>query len=158
MKRVSWLNTTVGAIPGSIPPLGGWAAATGTLNFDAGILFLILFIWQHPHFYSIAWMFKEDYARADFKMLPCLQDGERRTIRQVYFYSLILVPVSLVPVLTGLSGALYFIGALFCGLALLWVSHLFCQERSIHNARNLLKATVAYLPVLLVLIILDFQF
>jgi len=158
MKKVSWLNTTVGAFPGAMPPLGGWAAATGTLNFDAGILFLILFIWQHPHFYAIAWMFKEDYARGGFKMLPVVDPGGGRMFKQIQYYSLLLVPVSLVPALTGLSGAIYFVGTLLAGLGLLWVSQLFVRSHSIIDAKHLLRATVIYLPILLTLIVLDTTF
>ena len=155
MKRTSWLNTTVGAIPGAIPPLGGWAAATGTLNFDAGMLFLILFIWQHPHFYAIAWMYKEDYARGGFKMLPVVEPDGKRMFKHILWYSLLLIPISLTPVLTGLLGPIYCIGALIAGLLMLRVSYTFCQSTSILDARQLLKATVYYLPFLLILILID---
>lgn len=158
MKRVSWLNTTVGAIPGAIPPLGGWAAATGTLNFDAGILFLILFLWQHPHFYAIAWMSKEDYNRCGFKMLPCLEAEGSRTKQQIYWYSLLLIPVSLIPTLTGLSGWVYFIGALIMGLMLFYIANIFNKSMNHLNAVKLLKATVYYLPALLMLIVFDTTF
>ena len=158
MKKVSWWNTTIGAFPGAMPPLGGWAAATGTLNFDAGILFLILFIWQHPHFYAIAWMFKEDYAKAGFKMLPGEEQGGWDLFHQVRYYSLLLIPVSLIPSMTGLSGAIYFVGALIAGLGMLWFSQLFIRTQSLLDARRLLKATVVYLPILLTLIILDVRF
>ena len=158
MKRVSWLNTTIGAVPGSIPPLGGWAAATGTLNFDAGILFLILFIWQHPHFYAIAWMFREDYKRGGFKMLPVIEPDGQKTAKQVMFYSILLIPVSLAPVLTGMSGAIYFTGALIAGSSLLLISRLFAQSKSIISAKYLLRATVLYLPILFLLIIMDKTF
>ncbi len=158
MKRVSWLNTTVGAIPGAIPPLGGWAAATGTLNFDAGVLFLILFLWQHPHFYAIAWMFKEDYARGGFKMLPIVDPDGQRTFKQVLMYSIALIPISLIPAVTGLSGPIYFVGTLMAGLWLLGISRKFIRSASVANARHLLKATVIYLPLLLLLIVVDAQF
>lgn len=158
MKRVSWLNTTVGAFPGAMPPLGGWAAATGTLNFDAGILFLILFIWQHPHFYAIAWMFKDDYKKAGFKMLPCVEEDGGSMFRQIHYYSLVLIPVSLIPALTGLSGAIYFFGALVAGIALLVISEIFIKTHSVTDAQRLLRATVIYLPVLLTLIVIDVKF
>lgn len=158
MKRVSWLNTTIGAFPGAMPPLGGWAAATGTLNFDAGILFLILFIWQHPHFYAIAWMFKEDYKKAGFKMLPCVEEDGGSMFRQIHYFSLLLIPISLVPAFTGLSGAVYFVGALISGVALLLISETFIKTHSLIDARRLLRATVIYLPVLLTLIIVDVKF
>ncbi len=155
MKRTSWLNTTFGAIPGAMPPLGGWAAATGHLDFDAGILFLILFIWQHPHFYSIAWMYKEDYKEGGFQMLPVVEPDGRRMFKHIMFYSYILIPVSVVPFFTGLSSYIYFIGALVIGVLLLFTSKNFVVSRSMLDARNLLKATVLYLPVLLILIIVD---
>ncbi len=158
MKRVSWLSTTVGAVPGAIPPLGGWAAATGTLDFDAGILFLILFLWQHPHFYAIAWMFRDDYKRAGFKILPLIDRGGERTFAHIVWAVLILIPVSLIPAMTGLSGKLYFAGALTAGIALLAVSGIFAQSKSDGDARRLIRATVLYLPVLLALIVMDTNF
>lgn len=157
MKRVSWLNTTVGAFPGAMPILGGWAGATGTLSFDAGILFLIMFIWQHPHFYAIAWMFKEDYHNAGFKMLPYAEPGQASMFRQIYYYSLVLIPISVVPAISGLSGMIYCVGALIAGIWLLVVSRQFIRTQSMLDARRLLKATVVYLPILLTLIIFDVQ-
>ena len=158
MKRVSWLNTTVGAFPGAIPPLGGWAAATGHLNFSAGILFLILFLWQHPHFYSIAWLLKDDYKRAGFKMLPVVEPDGKRMFAQILSFSWMLLFVSLVPAMIGLSGAIYAGGAFAAGIALCWVGRRLTLTRSLADARNLLKATVLYLPVLFALIILDVTF
>jgi protoheme IX farnesyltransferase len=158
MKRTSWLNTTVGAIPGAIPPLGGWAAATGTLNFDAGILFLIIFIWQHPHFYAIAWMFKDDYSRGGFKMLPCVEPDGKRMFDHIIKYCILLIPISIIPTFTGLSGPFYAIGATIAGLLLLKVGYKFFQTKSISDAKNLLKATVVYLPAILLLIIVDAKF
>lgn len=158
LKRVSWINTTIGAIPGAIPPLGGWAAATGTLNFDAGILFLILFIWQHPHFYAIAWMYREDYARGGFKMLPCVEPDGKSTFRQILLFSVLLIPVSAVPFLTGLSGKIYLTGALVTGLCLLFIGQKLAASHTLQDARALLRATVVYLPVILVLFIIDTQF
>ncbi len=158
MKRVSWFNTTVGAVPGAIPPLGGWAAATGTLDFNAGMLFLIMFIWQHPHFYAIAWMLKEDYKRGGFQMLPLVENGKQKTFTQILWYSIILIPVSVVPTLTGLSGYIYCVGSIVLGLLLFYTSWSFIKSGSIEDARNLLKATVYYLPVLLFFIIIDVQF
>lgn len=155
MKRASWLNTSFGAIPGAMPPLGGWAAATGHLNFDAGILFLILFIWQHPHFYAIAWMCRDDYERGGFQMLPVVEPDGKKMFQQILFYSFILIPVSVVPFFTGLSSYIYFIGALSIGILLLLTSRKFAASHSMTDARQLLKATVFYLPVLLVLIIVD---
>lgn len=97
LKRLTWLNTSIGAIPGAMPPLGGWVAATGQLDPEAWILFAILFLWQHPHFYAIAFMCKEDYARANFQMLPVLEKDGKRTNRQIIWHSLLLIPVSVMP-------------------------------------------------------------
>ena len=155
MKRVSWFNTTIGAIPGAIPPLGGWAAATGGLSFEAGILFLILFLWQHPHFYAIAWILRDDYKRGGFKMLPVIEPDGRRMFDQILWYSLILIPVSLLPSVIGMSGAIYFTGALISGVALFVVGRDLCASKSLKAAKKLLRATVIYLPALLSLIIID---
>jgi len=158
MKRASWLNTTVGAIPGAIPPLGGWAAATGGLSFEAGILFLILFIWQHPHFYAIAWMMREDYRRGGFKMLPVTEPDGRRMFNHVLWFSFALIPVSLIPTVIGMSGSIYFTGVLIAGIILFMISQRFARSRSLEDAKKLLRATVVYLPVLLFLIIIDVSF
>ena len=155
MKRVSWLNTTIGAIPGAIPPLGGWAAATGHLSFEAGMLFLILFVWQHPHFYAIAWMCREDYERGGFKMLPVVDRDGKSTLRQILIYSLALIPVSLIPTWLGISGKIYFLGALAAGIYVLRMSYEFIRSQTMLTAKNLLRATVIYLPILLILIIVD---
>jgi protoheme IX farnesyltransferase len=158
MKRVTWLNTSLGAIPGAIPPLGGWAAATGHLNFSAGILFLILFLWQHPHFYSIAWLLRDDYKRAGFKMLPVLEPDGKRTFAQISLFSWLLVFASLVPAVVGLSGGIYAAGAFISGVALWCLGRNLALSGSPADARNLLKATVVYLPVLFALIVIDVSF
>jgi len=158
MKRASWLNTTVGAIPGAIPPLGGWAAATGGLSFEAGILFLILFLWQHPHFYAIAWMMRDDYKRGGFKMLPVVEPDGKRMFDHVLWFSFALIPISLIPTAIGMSGSIYFTGVLIAGIALFIISKSFAQSRSLSDAKKLLRATVIYLPVLLFLIIMDVTF
>ena len=155
MKRVSWWNTSIGAFPGAMPILGGWAAATGTLNFHAGILFLILFLWQHPHFYAIAWMCREDYKKAGFRMLPCLEEDGKRTFQQIKWTALLLIPVSMMPSLTGLSGKIYLFGVLLAGLILYRYCAIFIKTKSMADARTLLRATVLYLPVLLTLIVFD---
>ncbi len=158
MKKLSWLNTSIGAIPGAIPPMGGWAAATGELNAGAWILFLILFIWQHPHFYAIAWMFKEDYKSGGFKMLPVVKPDGKATFAQINAFSLLLIPVSMLPTVIGMSGWFYFFGALLLGM-ILWLTGKSLQKsRSILDARKLLRATVVYLPLLLLLIVIDMSF
>lgn len=158
MKRLTWLNTSLGAIPGALPPVGGWTAATGELEMGAWIFFLILFAWQHPHFYAIAWMFREDYARGGFKMLPVVEVDGKRTCRQVIFFSLMLLMVSVMPTLFGLAGMVYMAGAVLLGIAFLVASVALAYSRSLLSARRLLQASVIYLPLLLVLSVFDASF
>ncbi len=155
MKKLTWLNTSVGAIPGAIPPLGGWAAATGTLSLESFFLFLILFAWQHPHFYAIAWMLKEDYRKAGFKMLPVLDPTGHRTYRQILYFSILLILLSLALVKTGNSGTFYGWGACGLGLLILYQAIRFGLTKSDLSARKLLKITVYYLPLYLVLLLID---
>lgn len=158
MKRLTWLNTTFGAIPGAIPPMCGWAAATGRLDPGAWVLFLILFAWQHPHFYAIAWMFKDDYRNAGFKMLPVVEPTGASTFRQTILFSVLLLGVSVLPTAIGMTGKVYCVGAVVMGLALLAVGTIFTRTKSFLDARRLLKASVVYLPLLLLLIIIDAGF
>ena len=158
MKRLTWLNTTFGAIPGAIPPMCGWAAATGRLDPGAWVLFLILFAWQHPHFYAIAWMFRDDYRNAGFKMLPVVDPSGTSTFRQTILFAVLLIGVSVLPTIIGMTGKVYCIGALVMGVALLVVGALFARSKSFLDARRLLKASVVYLPLLLLLIIVDAGF
>ncbi len=158
LKKISWLNTSIGAIPGAIPPMGGWAAAHGDLNLGAGVLFLILFIWQHPHFYAIAWMFKEDYKKGGFKMLPVIEPDGKNTFRQIIFFSVLLIPIALLPTIIGMSGGIYFWGALTLSLSLCAIGLGSAASKSINDAQRLLKATVLYLPILLLLIMIDVFF
>ena len=155
LKRVTWLSTTFGAIPGAIPPMAGWAAATGRLDAGAWALFAILFAWQHPHFFAIAWMFREDYRRAGFKILPAIEPTGLRTVRLTVGFSLVLLAVSLIPTLIGMAGWLYFSGALLIGFMILNVALSFARDRSVGNARRLLKSSILYLPLLLLLILVD---
>jgi len=155
MKRVTWLNTTFGAIPGAIPPLCGWAAATGRLDPGAWVLFLILFAWQHPHFYAIAWMFKDDYSNAGFKMLPVVDPSGVSTFRHTIAFCVVLLGISVLPTAIGMTGKVYCAGALLMGLAFLAVGILFTRTKSFLDARRLLKASVVYLPLLLLLILVD---
>jgi len=158
MKKISWLNTSIGAFPGAIPPMGGWAAATGQLDMGAWVLFLIMFIWQHPHFFAIAWMYKDDYKQGGFKMLPVVDPDGASTFQQIFWFSLIMIPVSLLPSIIGISGRIYFAGALFASTALFMIGRSLTLSKSIPDARNLLKATIFYLPALLILIVLDVTF
>ncbi|MGY8787107.1 MAG: heme o synthase [Fidelibacterota bacterium] len=155
LKRLTWLNTSIGAIPGAMPPLGGWVAATGQLDPEAWILFAILFLWQHPHFYAIAFMCKEDYARANFQMLPVLEKDGKRTNRQIIWHSLLLIPVSVMPSYIGILGIKYFWGALILGLGYFISGFPLVKNYSLENAKLLLKVSVIYLPALFILIIID---
>ncbi len=158
LKRITWLNTFVGAIPGALPPMGGWAAASGELSLGAWVLFLILFVWQHPHFYAIAWMYRDDYLRGGLKMLPCIEPDGASTFRQIVWYSVFLIPVSLLPTLMGMSGMIYLTGALLLGLGLLLSGITLSRSKSLRDAKRVLRASVIYLPLLLILIVTDAGF
>jgi len=155
LKRITWLNTSFGAIPGAIPPMAGWVAATGRLDPGAWVLFAILFAWQHPHFYAIAWIFREDYRAAGFKMLPVVEPGGERMFRQTILFSILLLAVSLLPTVVGVTGRPYFCGALLGGVFILVAALRFARRREVADARRLLRATILYLPALLLLITLD---
>jgi protoheme IX farnesyltransferase len=155
LKRRTTLATFVGAFPGAVPPLIGWAAARGTITLDAWILFAILFLWQFPHFDAIAWMYREDYNRAGIKMLPVEDREGTRTFREILMTAAVLVPVSLLPALTGLVGARYFFGALVLGIILVEVCLWAAAAKSNIRAKWLMHATVIHLPLLLGLLIYD---
>jgi len=153
-SRTPWC-TFVGAFPGAVPPLIGWAAARNSLGGPAWILLAILFLWQFPHFLSIAWIYREDYARAGIRMLPVVDPSGRSTFRQIVAYSAVLVPTSLLPAVVGLAGARYLFGALLLGLALLQVGLWAAREKTNRSAMWLMHATVIYLPLLMLLLVLD---
>ena len=135
--------------------MAGWAAATGHVGAGAWALFAILFAWQHPHFFAIAWMFRDDYRAAGFKMLPVIEPSGLRTVGLALAFSLALLAVSLIPALIGMTGWLYCAGTSLIGLLMLLVALGFARDRSVGNARRLLKASVLYLPLLLLFIIAD---
>jgi heme o synthase len=153
-KRTVWA-TTVGAFPGAIPPMIGWVAATGTLDRGAWLLFAILFLWQFPHFYAIAWMYREDYARAGILMLPVVDREGTRTFRQIILTSIALVGASLLPAMIGLAGVRYFFGALVVSTALVQVCLWASSSRTNVRAKWLMHATVLHIPLLLGLMIYD---
>jgi len=155
LKQRSPHSTTIGAIPGAMPPLIGYAAASGTLTWDAWILFAILFIWQFPHFYAIAWMYREDYERAGIRMLPVVEPDGESTARRILLYSLILIPISMVPKFLAMAGNLYLAGALALGLLFLYAGVRVSFDRTRQQARRVLVASVIYLPVLYGLMLLD---
>ena len=155
LKKLTWLNTPIGAIPGAIPPIGGWVAATGSLDPEAWILFAILFLWQHPHFYAIALMFKDDYKKAGLKMLPVVEPNGSRTNRQIIWHALLLIPVSVMPVYINLLGMIYFWAALILGIGYLLSGFILAKQYSVNNARLVLKVSVFYLPILFLTIMVD---
>ncbi len=155
LKRTTTLCTLVGAIPGALPPLIGWAAARGSLAVDAWTLFSILFLWQLPHFLAIAVLFREDYARAGFQMLPVRDPGSAATSRQIVLYGLCLVPVSLLPTMLGLAGPWYFFGALVLGLLYLAAGIRAAMHRTLPAMRRLFLASILYLPLLFGLLVWD---
>ena len=157
LKRITWLNTSVGSIPGALPIIGGWTAATGEVGTMAWILFAIMYLWQHPHFYSIAWMCKEDYAAAKFKMLPVIENDGSRTIRQIFWHLLLMIPISLLPVIEGSLGYFYLFGVTIISCAFFLSAIPLAKNKSRKSALLLLKSSVLYLPVLLIIIIIDLK-
>jgi protoheme IX farnesyltransferase len=153
-KRTVWA-TFVGAFPGAIPPMIGWVAATGSLDRGAWILFGILFFWQFPHFHAIAWMYREDYARAGILMLPVVDPEGKRTYRQIVFTAAALIVVSLLPAIVGLTGVLYFFGALVVCVGLLQVCLWAAALKTNVRAKWLMHATVMHIPLLLGLMVYD---
>ncbi|MGH9862716.1 MAG: heme o synthase [Candidatus Acidiferrales bacterium] len=155
LKKKTVLCTAVGALPGAMPPLIGWAAARNALTEDSWILYAILFFWQFPHFLSIAWIYRDDYARAGLLMLPVVDPSGRATGRQMVLFAALLLPVSLLPALLGLAGQLYFYGALLLGAAFLICAAQMARAPSTHHARRLLQASIVYLPLLFTFLLLS---
>ena len=155
LKQRTWWSTTIGAFPGAMPPMIGFAAAAGAITRESWVLSAILFLWQFPHFYSIAWMYKEDYARAGIRMLPVVEPDCRSTARQIVLFGIALVPVSLAPGLLGMSGRIYMIGALLLGLWFLHSGVRVALDRTLLRARRVLLTSVLYLPLIYGLMLLD---
>jgi len=155
LKKRTTLATAVGAIPGALPPVIGWVAARGSFSLGGWVLFAILFFWQFPHFMSIAWIYREDYARAGIRMLPVVDSKGDATFRQIVCASVILVWVSALPSVIGMAGMPYFFGALVLGMLLLQVGLWANRSRSNARAKFLMHATVAHIPLLLIWMILD---
>lgn len=155
LKRRSWWCTTVGAFPGAMPPVIGFAAARGFLNLEAAVLFGILFLWQFPHFYSIAWMYRDDYARAGIQMLPVAESDGASTSRQMMLYAGALLLFSAAPAGLGMTGRLYLAAALFLGVWLLQATIRAARNRSVPAARRVLMASVIHLPLLYLFLVLD---
>jgi protoheme IX farnesyltransferase len=155
LKRVTTLNTVIGAIPGALPPLMGWTAARGQVNVEGWSLFAILFFWQLPHFLAIAWMYRDDYARGGYVMLPIVDPDGVRTGRQAISHTIGLMAVSLFPVLLGLAGWYYCAGAILLGAIFLAAAIRFSRRLTMSAARQLFFASIIYLPLLLGLMVLD---
>jgi protoheme IX farnesyltransferase len=155
LKKRTTLATLVGAFPGAVPPLIGWAAARGSLSLEAWILYAILFLWQFPHFMAIAWMYREDYARAGIQMLPVVDRTGVATFRQVLLTALALIPVSLLPAVVGLAGVRYFFGAVVLGFLMVQMCLWAARSKENVRAKWLMHATVIYLPLLLGLMMYD---
>jgi len=153
MKRRSPVATLVGAVPGALPALIGWAAARGAATTGGWILFAIVFLWQIPHFMAIAWMYREDYRSAGFPMLPVIEPDGRSTARQAVFYCAALLPVSLAPTLLGMANTVYFVSALGLGLLFLVLTLKFARTRAVADARRLFFGSIIYLPILWILMI-----
>lgn len=149
LKRVTSLNTLVGAIPGALPPVIGWAGARDHIGAEAWVLFAILFCWQMPHFLAIAWMYREDYARAGFVMLPNVDNGGGGTGRQAVSYAAALLMVSLLPTLVGMANPVYFAGAFFLGAGMVVYALRMQRDATRLHARQLFFASIIYLPLLL---------
>jgi protoheme IX farnesyltransferase len=155
LKRVTWLNTLVGAIPGALPPVMGWTAARGELGAGGWALFSILALWQLPHFMAIAWIYRDDYARGGFKMLPVIDPDGHDTGRQAFIHALALLPVSVCPFFLHLAGPFYLASSLVLGLAFLWCAFRFERQLTVSKARQLFYMSIVYLPLLLTVLVLD---
>ncbi len=155
LKVRTSLATIVGAFPGALPPVIGWAAATGDISLEALVLFGIVFFWQMPHFLAIAWMYKDDYARAGIPMLPVVEPDGRRTGRQALIHATALWPVSLLPAVIGLAGPAYLAVATVLGIVFIWRAGTFARSRSIGSARALFGFSILYLPLLLGALVID---
>ena len=157
LKSITWLNTSIGSIPGALPIVGGWTAAKGEVETMAWVLFAIMYLWQHPHFYAIAWICKEDYLKANYKMLPVIDSTGNRTLRQIFWHLLLMVPISLLPVVLGSMGLIYLLGVTIITCAFFISAIPLARNQSVKSALILLKASVFYLPALLLIIIVDLK-
>jgi len=155
LKRVTWLNTLIGAVPGALPPLMGWTAARGVLSGEGWTLFAIVAFWQIPHFMAIAWMYRDEYASAGFKMLPVIDTDGRRTGQQAVSHTLALLFVALCPFAFRMTGPFYLAGALVLGSGFLWFAVQFSRQLTLARARQLFLASILYLPLLLGVMVLD---
>ncbi len=155
LKRVTWLNTAIGAVPGALPPLMGWTAARGELGGEGWALFAILAFWQMPHFFAIAWMYRDEYARAGFVMLPNVDADGGRTAQQTVSHTIALLIASLCPFVFKMAGTAYLVGAIILGVGFLFCAIQFSRQLTLARARQLFLASIIYLPLLLALMVWD---
>ncbi len=155
LKRVTSLATIIGAVPGALPPVIGWAASRGSVGLEAWVLFAIVFVWQMPHVLAVSWLYREDYARGGIRVLPVEDPNGRSTAFQMVNYAAALVPVSLMPTVVGIAGRAYLAGAIVLSIALLAMTIRFARNRTPEGARRLFAASLVYLPVLWVLMLAD---
>ncbi len=155
LKTRTSASTAVGALPGALPPLMGWTAAANEITLGAWVLFAILFLWQFPHFLAIAWMYREQYAKAGILMLPVVEPAGKITAQQIVIFTILLLPVSLAPFFIGIAGLIYLIGASLLGLWFLWTSVQAARAKSIEKAKKLLLVSVIYIPLIFLLMVFD---
>lgn len=155
LKYKTSASTAIGAIPGALPPLMGWTAAANDITLGAWALFAMQFLWQFPHFFAIAWMYREEYAKAGIVMLPVIESDGKLTARQIVLFAIMLFPVSLAPFFLGISGWIFLVGGSLLGVWFLWASVRSARAKSIPQARRLLMASVIYLPLLFILMVAD---
>ena len=155
LKQHTHYNTIVGTIPGALPALGGWTAATGSLGAGGWIIFGILILWQLPHFFALAWMYRKDYSKADFKMLPVVEPDGRSTATQTLIASIALLVLSVLPTFLGITGIIYFLGVFLVSARMLYTSVIFYRKMTNSAARSVLKASILHIPVLVLMIFID---
>ncbi len=155
LKTRTSASTAIGALPGALPPLMGWTAAANDITLGAWALFAMQFLWQFPHFFAIAWMYKEEYAKAGILMLPVVEPDGKLTFRQIVMFAIMLVPVSLAPFFFNISGKIFLVGAIILGIWFLWASIQAARSKTKEKAKKLLLVTVIYLPLLFILMVAD---
>jgi protoheme IX farnesyltransferase len=155
LKTRTSASTAIGALPGAMPPLMGWTAASGNITLGAWALFVLLFLWQFPHFLAIASMYKEQYAKAGIQMLPVVEKDGRITARQIVLFTVMLLPVSLAPFFLGFAGWIYLAGAVLLGIWFLWASITAARAKTVEKSRKLLLVSVLYLPAIFALMVID---
>lgn len=155
LKTRTTVSTAIGAIPGAMPPLMGWTAAANEITLGAWMLFVFLYLWQFPHFLAIAWIYRDQYAKAGIKMLPVVEEAGRITVRQIVIFTLLMLPVSIGPFFVGISGWIFLAGASLLGIWFLIVSLRMAREKNAASARRLLLASVLYLPLVFALMVIN---